>query len=200
MKKLIIAASVLLVALTACNNKGNNANGSAEAGSTDESVQRQVSGQIAYIRLDSLMANYDMYKDLSSEFEAKAKQVEADLTSRGRTLEKNFTDAQTKVEKGLVTRAEAAQLQEDLQRQEQAFYGVRDQKSQELAEENAVMTNKIFYSIEEYVKEFNADYRYGMILTTSGGAPVLHADPSLDITSLVLKGLNEKYAAEKAKK
>ncbi len=200
MKKLLIAASVLLVAFTACNNKTNNSTAAnQDADSVNVGTGPATSGQIAYIRLDSLMAGYNMYKDLSADFETKAKQVEADLASRGRTLEKNFTDAQNKVEKGLVTRAEAAQLQEDLQRQEQTFYTTRDQKSQELAEENAVMTNKIFYSIEEYVKEFNSDYRYGMILTTSGGAPVLHADPSLDITSLVLAGLNEKYAREKDK-
>lgn len=198
MKKILIAASVLLVALTACNNADKKSD-NQEAGSSDENVRRETSSQVAFIRIDSLMANYNMYKDLSAEFETKAKQVEADLSSRGRTLEKNFTDAQTKVEKGLVTRAEAAQLQEKLQRDEQSFYAHRDQKSQELSEENSVMTNKIFYSIEEYVKEFNSDYRYGMILTTSGGTPVLHADPALDITSLVLKGLNEKYAREKGK-
>ena len=32
---------------------------------------------------------------------------------------------------------------------------------------------------------------------TGGGSPVLHADPRLNITSVVLKGLNEKYAAER---
>ena len=199
MKKFLIAASALLVAFTACNNNANNNAASGEAPAPEVEAGPAASGQVAYIKLDSLMAGYNMYKDLSSEFETKAKQVEADLASRGRTLEKNFADAQNKIEKGLVTRAEAAQLQEDLQRQEQAFYTTREQKGQEMAEENAVMTNKIFYSIEEYIKEFNSDYRYGMILTTSGGAPVLHANPSFDITSLVLKGLNEKYAQEKGK-
>ena len=199
MKKILIAAAVLLAAFTACNNNAGNTAASEGAGSTEENVNPQPSSQIAYIRLDSLMAGYDMYKDLSAEFETKAKQVEADLSSRGRTFEKNVADFQNKVEKGLVTRAEAAQLEQDLQRQQQTLYTNSEQRQQELAEENAVMTNKIFYSVEEYVKEFNSDYRYGMILTTSGGAPVLHADPALDITSLVLQGLNEKYAREKGK-
>lgn len=197
MKKLFIAATVLLVAFTACNGGSDKSTATSETASAEGSTGPELSGEIAYIRLDSLMANYNMFKDLSAEFETKAKQVEADLASRGRTLEKNYADAQNKMEKGLVTRAEAAQLQENLQRQEQNFYAFREQKSQELAEENAVMTNKIFYSVEEFVKEFNSDYRYGMILTTSGGTPVLHANPSLDITSLVLKGLNEKYASQK---
>ncbi len=199
MKKFLIAATVLLAAFTACNNNANNTATDGETSGTAENVNPEVSSQIAYIRLDSLMAGYDMYKDLSAEFETKAKQVEADLTSRGRTFEKNVADFQNKVEKGLVTRAEAAQLEQNLQQQQQTLYATGEQKQQELAEENAVMTNKIFYSIEEFVKEFNSDYRYGMILTTSGGAPVIHANPSFDITALVLKGLNEKYVSEKSR-
>lgn len=202
MKNLFIAASVLLLSLSGCgNNANNNTASSTDAAGTDQpAVRREVSGNIAFIQMDSLMAHYQMYLDLSSDFEAKAKQADADLTSRGRSLEKKFTDAQNKVEKGLVTRAEAAQLQEELQKEEQNFMRVRDTKTQELAEENQVMTNKIFYSIEQYIEEFNSDYRYSMILTTSGGNPVLSADPALDITSIVLKGLNEKYAKEKGNK
>ncbi len=36
-----------------------------------------------------------------------------------------------------------------------------------------------------------------MILTTQGGAPVLTADKSLDITDDVLSGLNEEYVKNK---
>ncbi len=191
MKKIILAAAVLAMAACGKTEKNNTA--------VAENLPREVSDKVAYVRLDSLMSGYDMYNELSSAFEAKAKQVDADLTSRGRSLERKFTDAQTKMEKGLVTRAEAAQLQESLQREEQYFMNLRGQKQEELAEENQVMTNKILYSIEQFIAEFNSDYRYGMILTTSGGAPILHADPAMDITAEVLKGLNERYAKEKDK-
>ena len=36
-----------------------------------------------------------------------------------------------------------------------------------------------------------------MILTNSGGAPVITADPALDITDDVLAGLNEEYIKSK---
>ena len=39
-----------------------------------------------------------------------------------------------------------------------------------------------------------------MILTNQGGAPVITADANLDITDLVLAGLNEEYVKNKNKK
>lgn len=178
---------------TSCDKMGKKG-GSGGA----DSLDHEVSNRIAYVRIDSLMAGYDMYNELSKEFEAKATAAESDLTSRGRALERKVQDAQSRVERGLVTRAEAAQLQETLARDEQNFMQLQSTKQEELAEENSVMMNKILFAVEEFIKEYNKDYRYGMILTTSGGSPVLHADPALDITAEVLKGLNEKYAADKA--
>ncbi len=189
MKKIILAVAV--VALAACGKAVKN-EVTAEAG-----VQREVSNKIAYVRLDSLMSGYDMFNELSAEFEAKAKAAETDLTSRGRSLERRVADFQNKVEKGLMTRAEAAETQQKLQNEEQYFMRLQGEKQEELAEENQVMMNKILYSIEEFMAEFNGDYKYGMILTTSGGAPVLHADPSMDITAEVLAGLNERYKKTK---
>ena len=199
MRKILLIASAIAVTMTACNGGGGKTQDNVEQAAGD-TVNRVVSDRIAYIKLDSLMQNYNMFIDLSSEFEAKAKKVEGEITSRGRSLEKAVADAQDKFEKGLVTRAEGAQLQEDLQRREQNFYQFREQKERELSEENQVMTNKIFHSVNDFVKEFNKDYTYGMIFTTSGGAPIMHADPQLDITDVVLKALNEKYAKEKGAK
>lgn len=68
----------------------------------------------------------------------------------------------------------------------------------ELAEEEQVLLNQIQYSIVEFLKEFNSDYRYGMIISTTGAGPVLHANPAFDLTKEVLAGLNKKYTQTKA--
>jgi outer membrane protein len=189
MKKILLAVAV--IALAACGKAAKN-NDTAEVVAT-----HQASDRVAYVVLDSLRTGYNMFTELGAELEAKAKAAETELTSRGRALERKMADAQNKVEKGLVTRAEAQQLQESLARDEQSLMQLQSTKQEELAEQEMVMMNKIMFSIQEYIAEFNSDLRYGMILTTSNGAPILHADPSMDITAEVLKGLNEKYAASK---
>ena len=87
-------------------------------------------------------------------------------------------------------------MQENLEKKQQSFVQHRDKVMNELAEQEQVMLNKIHYNITEYLKEFNSDYRFKIILSTTSGGPVMNADPSLDITQIVLEELNKKYAAE----
>lgn len=53
-----------------------------------------------------------MYLDLRAEYEAKAKKADAELTSKGRSLESDLKDYQNKIDKGLVTRSEAMTMPE----------------------------------------------------------------------------------------
>lgn len=195
MKKIIFVALIASVALVGCKEK----TGVSEIGSTDSVQVRVPSSQIAYINIDSLVGKYDLYNDLRSAYEVKAKKAESDLTARGRNLEKEVRDFQDKIQKGLVTRAQAATMEEDLSRKQQNFMQQRDNVMRDMGEEEQVLLNRIHYSIVDFLKEFNSDYRYGMILSTSAAGPILNADPMLDITSVVLSELNKNYAAQKAK-
>ena len=103
-----------------------------------------------------------------------------------------------KIQKGLVTRATAEEMQQKLMQQQQELLATRDRMMGELAEEEQVMNNRIYYAVMDYLKEYNADYKYSMIISTTASGPILHADPAMDITEEVLAVLNERYAAEKA--
>ena len=154
---------------------------------------------VAYLNIDSLVSAYDLYRDLRGTYETKAAKVEKELTSKSRSFENDVLKFQEKVEKGLVTRSQAATMEHGLQKKQQEFVKNRDLLLQGMAEEERVMLNNIQYNIVEYLKEFNADKRYGVILSTTAAGPVLNADPSLNITTIVLDGLNKKYAAENKK-
>lgn len=192
----LIPALILMAGLTACN--GNQQSGTAAAGS-DESPSRvsSVEGEIVYVRMDSLMSNYVMYQELNTALEAKSTQADNNLTSRGRTLERNIQDANDKVQKGLVTSRQAQELEQQLMQQQQNFVNYRDQLLGELAEEEQVMMNRITNSILEFMAEFNKDNRYKMIISTTPGGPILNADPTLDVTAEAITGLNAFYAANK---
>lgn len=197
MRNFLIFVSAAVFIFTACNSNNSGASAELQAVAGGREVMAEVSGQIAYINLDTLLSRYDMFIDMSGALEEKAAKAETEITSKGRSLERAVADAREKMEKGLVTRAQAAELETKLQTQEQNFYQHREKLQMELAEENQVMMNNLYHSLNKFLEEFNSDYRYGVIMSTSGGAPILNADPRLDITDLVVKGLNEKYAKEK---
>lgn len=191
MKQLLFLASLALLALTSCSTTPSQTAASAD------STRHAAGAAIAYVNMDSLIASYDMYIALSTDFQAKATKAENDLQARARSLERDVTDLNNKMQRGLITSANAQQQGADLQRREQSLMQQQQTAMASLAEEESVMINQIHYSITEYLKEFNADLRYGIILSTSGAGPILHADPSLDITAVVLEGLNKQYAATK---
>ena len=63
------------------------------------------------------------------------------------------------------------------------------------------MMNQIANAIAEYVKEYNAEKQYALILTTSGAilsTPVVAGNEALDITDELLEGLNQAYVKSKA--
>lgn len=198
MKKILVAVAAL-VAFTACQNKQASDNASeavSENGAVAE-VEKNEGLKVAYIQIDSLMADYMLADELRKTFQAKADKADRELNAKYQKLEKDMIDAQDKIQKGLVTRATAEKMQQDLMAQQQELVNTRDRMMNELAEEEMVMNNRIYYAIMDYLKEYNSDYKYSMIISTTASGPILHADPEMDITGEVLAELNARYQAGK---
>ncbi len=150
-------------------------------------------GDIVYIDLDRILMEYDMANDLRSVVETKVQNIEAEVNRRGKKLESDVKAFQEKMNKGLMTRSVAEVQQQKLMKQEQDFNTYAQQKQMEIQEEQVVMMNQIGDAIKTFLDRYNADKQYAMILTNSAGAPVITADPALDITDDVLAGLNDEY-------
>ena len=198
MKKIIagVIATVILTALTSCNNN------SAPAAKT-EGEATAVAGSIVYFDLDRVLNEYDMANDLRSVAETKFNSINQEVTRRSNKLEKDSKAFTDKVNKGLMTQSVAEIQYRKLQEQQNSFNQYAAQKQQEIAEEQQVMMNQIADAIKTFIDEYNAEKGYAMILTTQGDilpAPVVTADPSLDITDDLLEGLNAAYVKSKSEK
>lgn len=199
MKKTIkfLSALAICAATVSCNEQKTTETVTKQADST---VYVAAQGAIVYVDLDVILARYDMANELSSVVETKGQNIQAEVTRRGKKLESAAKDFQEKMEKGLMTRSAAEVQAQKLQQQETEFNTYAAQKQQEIQEEQMVMMNQIGDAIKTYIEKYNAEKKYAMILTSQGGAPVITADPSLNITEDVIAGLNAEYIANKNKK
>ncbi len=165
-----------------------------------DSIAPAPTGAIVYIQMDSLVNQYDMFNDLTSELESKAQLIQEDLEKKGRAFESEAKDFETKVTKGLLTRTQAEQQQQRLLEKQQSLNALSQQKQMEMAEEEAVLYRKVMDGIKTYLNNYNQTKGYALIITTSGATnTVIVGNPSLDITNDVLKGLNEEYVKSKSK-
>ncbi len=154
-------------------------------------------GDIAYVNIDTLIFKFDMFADRREEFATKQQNAENELNTKGSTYEKGARDYQDKVTKGLVTRATAAEMEQSLMQQQQDLVNLRDKLQADLLEEEQVMNRQILEYITNFLELNKDEYKYQYVLGKSFGSVVLYGNNSLDITQMVLEGLNIKYQSEK---
>ena len=194
---IISLIAVVAFGILTLTKDGKKAETVTEGETTEAAAQK---GDIVYVDLDRILMEYDMANDLRSVVETKVQNIQAEVNRRGQKLEKEVASYQEKIQKGLMTRSVAEAQGQKLQEQEIEFNNYAAQKQQEINEEQVVMMNQLGDAIQTFINKFNEEKQYAMILTNSGGAPVITADPALDITDAILAGLNEEYIKTKNQK
>jgi outer membrane protein len=183
--KQILSILFAVAILTACN-KG-----------TSEGTAGQSSGRIVYVNTDTLLTNYDYYKDVVTEFQSKQFALENELKRKSESFQNEVTVFQRRVQAGGMTQQQGETTQQQLQKKEQDILLYRDNAANGLAAEQAAKTDLILTKIQDYLASYNSDDKYDMVIGFSKGGGVLYAKNNLEITEEVLKGLNKEYAASK---
>ena len=152
---------------------------------------------IVFVNIDSLIINFDMFKDRSNELLNKQSKAEVELNAKGTRYERDLRDYQEKVSRQLVTRATAEQMEQALVQLQQEYINLRDQHQGDLMEEEQVMNRQVLDYIMKFLEERKSEYNYSYVLGKSFGSVVLYSESTSDITANVLDGINKKYQAEK---
>jgi outer membrane protein len=188
MKKIVALFLGLGMAFTACDKKGG---ASTTAG--------QPSGRIVYVNTDTLLNNYEYYKDVVKEFENKSFALENELQRKAQSFQNEVALFQRRVQAGGLSEQQALTQQAALQKKEQDIMLYRENAAGNLQQEQAKKTDELLNSIHEYLKNYNKSDRYDMVIGYSKGGGVLYAKEDLDITQEVLKVLNTEYTANSKK-
>ena len=195
---LFISIAALLIAAGAAVYVIDGKNSAKTETEAVEAVAQK--GAVVWFNMDTIIQDYDMANDLKSVVETKVQSINNEVNKRGSRLEKDINAFQEKIDKGLMTRSTAEVQGQKLQQQEADFNNYAAQKQQEIQEEQVVMMNQLGDAIQTFLQKYNEEKQYSMILTNQGGAPVITADPALDITEDVLAGLNAEYIRNKDNK
>ena len=197
----ILAAAVVVLFVLHFSGKstGMPSETSKTSGSSAEQPENAIpAGEvaIAYFDIDSVMANWAFYGDVQEKLAAKQRQLETDFDNKSKSFMKRVEDAQYKIQRQLVTRAEAEQLQQQLASEEQNLMGLQNNYTTELQEEAVVRNRQMIDNIEKYVEEYNRDKGYSFIFSYSFGGNLMYGNEAYNITQQIIKGINEAYPAE----
>lgn len=194
MKKALVLLAAAMV-MVACGKKENVNTRTADM----QQGGNKASGLIAYVEYDSLMSQYEYCKEYSDQLQQRSASYQQQLANKQRALEKAAEDFQRKLQSGQYTSQEQAQAQQQkLQQQQEQLQRLSMELEQKFATEQAEINNALRDSLQNFLKDFNKDGRYSIIMAKVGDN-LLYADPKLDITNQVISGLNKRYK-QKSKK
>ena len=160
---------------------------------------------IAIINTDSILKHYTLavessdklmnsYEESTLKLDTKAKSLQKEVE----TFQQDVVNFQRKVEaNAFLSRERAESEQQRLQKKEQQLMAkqqdlenLRQKLSADFMEEQAALTQQLNDSVQQFLREFNADGRYHIVIND---AVTMNKVAGYDITNDVIEGLNARY-------
>lgn len=174
-----------------------------EATTTTEQPERTAEGgglNVVYVQADSLINQYTSFNEKLDAMEKKEQEAEANLTSRGRALEKEFQEAGEKVQRGILTPNQIAELEQQLGKKQQNLMADQERISGQLLRERQTLQTELERTVKAILSQVRDEFGYDYILSYGPGTGVLMVNPAYDITAEVVKRLNADAELGKKKK
>src|SRR5690606_16249593 len=144
-----------------------------------------------YVDVNKLIDGYKRTKIVRTEFEVKAKTLNANVDSL-------MTDWQNELkiyekERSGMSEKELELKQEVLGNKQQQINNYQQAIQKQIQEEDKKATQTVVNDINDYVKEYGKKHKYTIILGASGSGNIMYANEDADLTKVVLEGLNTEF-------
>ena len=181
-------AALALLTATSCDKSKSQADDNQAAPTQAAALETK----IAFVEVDSIMSQYKFCKDYSLILQKKGQNIQNTLAAKQQQLEAAAANFQQKVQQNAYTREQAQSIQLSLQKQNADLQQLNQRLSSEFQAETEKYNNALRDSIQHFLKVYNKDKKYGLILSKAGDN-ILYADKAHDITNEVVAGLNKAY-------
>lgn len=178
---LFVICGFLLMSLVSCDNYNKNKS------DANEDTLKVVS--VAYVKMDSLLLNYNVYKKMSQDLIKEEEQSRLNFKQRAESLQKEIAEFQNKVQHNAFLSQQRAMSEQDrLLRKQQDLQELGVKMEQDLVIKQQKMNEQLYHNIDSVLKAYNELAKYDFILTNTS---VLLGNDKYDITDEVLKELNK---------
>jgi outer membrane protein len=154
--------------------------------------------RIAYFEMDSVENNFDFVKDVKAEIEKKEEEYTGHLSNLDMTYRKKVQEYQQKEKSGTMNQADYDKAMMDLRQLEESLKNRKQSIDQEYQDFVARRNLAIKKEIEDFLTKYNQTKNYSYIVAYEQGL-FYYRDSAYNITSDLIKGLNEEYKDKKKK-
>jgi len=191
----VLAVAVIVLFVLVLGNKSNSV---ANQSVTGKNQVTSAKLPIAYVNVDSLLLHYEFAKESNESLIKKQEDSRLKINTLARQLQNEMGDFQRKLENNaFLSRDRAQQEQTRLQKKQQDLQELDGSLSKQLVQVQQKMSEQLRDTINNFMKEYNKDHKYQLIISNTSSDNILYAEKTYDITAEVTKLLNERYTAKK---
>ena len=176
-------------------------NSKKPASSVDKPVTKDPSTnnnpfRIAYFEMDSVEANFSMVKDVKAELNKKEESINMELDKMDKSYRDKVNSYQQKAKAQSMTQVQSEMATQDLMSTQEQMKNQKQALDQEYNDFMMRRMKDVKTKIEEFLKEYNKTKNYSYIVSYEQGL-FYYKDTAYNITSDVIRGLNEMYKSKK---
>lgn len=185
----LMALALVLMFTQCADYKSNGSTNNAPA-----AVSGPANMKIAYVEIDSLLTKYRFWNDLNEMMIKKEENIRTTLNEKAKDLDSEMREFQRKLENnGFASRERAEQENLRISQKQRDLQQLQEKLSNELQAENQKNSLQLRDSINSFLKIYNKDKGYSLIISNTGFDNLLYADPAFNITNEIVEGLNARY-------
>ena len=147
--------------------------------------------EVADGKNEALLLNYTFSKDANEELIKKQEDSRLTLNVKARSLQNEMQEFQRKLENNaFLSRERAEQEHNRLLKKQQDLQELEQKLTEELLEQQQKMSEQLRDTVNVFLKEFNKDGRYQLIISNTANDNILYAQEGYDITNEIVEALN----------
>ena len=150
--------------------------------------------RIAYFEMDSVSKSFTMVKDVKAELSKEEDKMNSSLTR----LQKLYNDklAQYQSQASQMNQVQSEQANRDMLQLQETIRGQKQEMDQKYQDFYMRKMQDVKSRIEDFLKEYNKTKGYSYIFSNEPGF-IYYRDTMYNITSDLIKGLNDQYLKKK---
>ena len=202
MNKFYVVLNLILVVFVISFSACTTEKGASEASTNVSIISDNVGvARIVYLNTDSLMSKYLLAIELNEAFLKTQEERRTELNVKAKSLDQEANEFQRKLQNsGFLSEARAVDARDELLIKQENLRRLQEDMINKTGREQNELNKKLFDSLTVFLKEYNKEKGFDMVLSTQLGGNVLFAVDGYDITQEVVNQLNKEYKKENTSK
>ena len=169
----------------------------SSGGKEEQTGEKAEALRIAYVKIDSVVLNYELTRDLHADFTLKQDAYNKEFGAKANDFQRDAAAFQEKVQRGgFISQDLAMKERNRLVGVEEEVKRMDYELSNKLADLQQKHNQQVLDSVSNFLKEYNEKNDYTFIL---GNTDVLVGKEKHNITAEILSELNRRYQKSKSK-